>query len=374
MTGPEPRPIPIPPKQRWHEFRVTYAPAVTFLILVAAICWVWLRHVQPGNILGEVEAVRANIISVVPGTLQELRVDLLGPVSNGQDLAVLVALDPDQLEAETVAAETELRVLQRRMDVDKTRNLDSYARLRVDWLIEKLNLDLARIRLQQASDEYDRIKKLFENQIVARGVGAGGDIGLDVALRDRDALRSEVASRERTASDLEASVKLLEAAGAKSLDRVDPVVEGAIAAQRERIERLRKPVVLRSSIDGFVSAIHHRPGERVAAGTPILVVSSRGSDQIVAWVRQPITSRPRVGDIVGVRGGAMGGRGFRATVVRVGTQLEPISPALLAANGGADRIEWGLPLIVRADEVRGLIPGEAVQLRVIGSAGNEGAD
>jgi len=309
MTGPEPRPIPISPNQRWHEFRVTYAPAVTFLILVAAICWVWLRHVQPGNIIGEVEAVRANIISVVPGTLQELRVDLLGQVSNGQELAVLVALDPDQLEAETVAAETELRVLQRRMDVDKTRNLDSYARLRVDWLIEKLNLDLARIRFQQASDEYDRIKKLFENQIVARGVGAGGDIGLDVALRDRDALRSEVASRERTTADLEASVKLLEAAGAKSLDRVDPVVEGAIAAQRERIERLRKPVVLRSSIDGFVSAIHHRPGERVAAGTPILVVSSRGSDRIVAWVRQPITSRPRVGDIVGVRGAAMGAGG-----------------------------------------------------------------
>lgn len=365
------KPIPTPLKQRWNDLRVVHVPVLTFLILTASICWMWGRYIHPSNIIGEVEPVRANIISVVPGTLQELKVDILQPVTNGQELAVLVALEADQLNAELIAVEAELRLMKRRMDLDKTRNLSAYARLRADWLTERLELDLARIRLQEAEAEYQRVQKLFERQIVSRGVSLNGNTGLDVAKRDRDALRSEIASRERTAADLAASLERLQAIGLMGEDTADPGIEQAIQAQRERIDYLQRPVVLRSSIDGFVSAISNHPGERVSAGDPILVVSGRSSDRILAWIRQPVTLRPRAGDILEVRRMAMGQARFKATVVEVGSQMEPISRTLMPTAGGIDRIEVGLPLLVKADQVFDLIPGEAVQLRFVKSARDE---
>lgn len=365
MSDRDLQPIPIPLKRRLHEFRVAQAPALTFLVLAGAIWWMWVRYVHPATIIGEVEPVRAHIISLVAGTLQELKVDILQPVTNGQELAVLTALEADPLNAEIIAIEAELRLMKRRMDLDKTRNLGDYARLRAAWLAEKLELDLVRIRLREAESEYGRVEKLFEKRIVGRGLSLGGNPGLDVARRDRDALRSEVASRERATADLEASLERIRAVGLAEVEAADPGIEEAIRAQRARIDYLQRPVVLRSSIDGFVSAVSNHPGERVSAGVPILVVSGRKSDRILAWVRPPVTVRPRAGDVLEVRGMAMGQAAFKATVVEVGAQMEPISATLLPPSAAVDRVEVGLPLMVKAEEVSSLIPGEAVQLRFL---------
>src|SRR3954462_12287317 len=80
-------PIPIPPRQRWREFRIAYLPPLTFLLLVGVICWMWVNYVEPGGIIGEVETVHANIISTVAGTVRDLRVDQLQAVTNGEPLA-----------------------------------------------------------------------------------------------------------------------------------------------------------------------------------------------------------------------------------------------------------------------------------------------
>ena len=50
------KPIPIPLKQRWHEFRVVYLPILTFVGLLAAIAHMWSLYVQPAAIVGEVES------------------------------------------------------------------------------------------------------------------------------------------------------------------------------------------------------------------------------------------------------------------------------------------------------------------------------
>lgn len=360
------KPIPIPLRQRWREFRVAYLPGLAFLVLIALIGWMWKNYVQPSTIIGEVETIRARIISVVPGTLQELKVDRLQPVTNGQELAVISVMDPDQLNAEIAAAEADLRLMKARMDIDKTRNLESYSRLRTDLLLEQLTLELARTHLIQAEGEFARSQKLLESQLIASGVGTlRNDFGHDVALRDRDAWRAEVAAREKTVAELQAGVQRMETTGAVQVAPADSAVEQAITAQREHLRHLQKPVVLRSPIDGFISAINNRAGEKVKDGLPILVVSAGKSDRILAWVRQPVTVRPQVGDTVEVRRGTFGQATFEATVVVVGQQLEQINPTSDLLNEVTARVEFGLPLIVKADETLELIPGEAVQLRVI---------
>jgi multidrug resistance efflux pump len=360
------KPIPIPLKQRWHEFRVAYLPGLVFLGLLFLIGWLWRSYVQPSTIIGEVETVRANIISIVPGTLAELKVDRLQAVTNGQELAVIAVLDPDQLTAAIAAAEADLRLMKARMDIDKTRNVEVYSRLRTDLLVEQLTLELARTHLIQADSEFGRSQKLFDSQFIASGAGtARNDYGYDVALRDRNTWRAEVATREQTVAELLAGVQRLEASGTVKAGAADPAVEQAIAAQRARLQQLQKPIVLRSPMNGFISDLRNRTGEKVKDGATILVVSAGKSDRILAWVRQPVTERPQVGDTVEVRRGSFGQTTFEATVVVVGQQLEQINPTSDLLHEATARTEFGLPLIVKADETLELIPGEAVQLRII---------
>jgi multidrug resistance efflux pump len=377
-------PIPMPAGQRWREFRVVYLPPLTFLALVAVISWMWVNYVEPGAIIGEVETIHANVISTAGGTMQDLKVDLLQTVTNGQELAVVTGLDPDQLKAEIAAAESDLQLMKARMDLDKTRNLNAYSQLRVQLLEEKFNLDVARIRLQQAQQEFERAQKLLDSQLIARGVNpslSGGnfvsprnDFGYEVAVRDRDALQTEVATREKAVVDLEANVKDLERTGAIKVDPADAAVERAVRAQRERIEQLQKPQVLCSPIDGFISAINCRPGARIAAREVVLVVSGRKSDRIVAWFHPPITRRPQIGDVVAVRRMGLGQATFEGTVVQVGSQLEPVSPMLRTPTANPERIEVGLPLLVQAAAAVDLIPGEAVQVRIVRQVRAAGAN
>jgi multidrug resistance efflux pump len=283
-------------------------------------------------------------------------------------------LDADQVDAELAAVEADLRLMQARMNLDKTRNLDSYSRLRVQLQLEQLDLDLARIRLQQAEGEFARTKKLLDDQIIARGPGATrNDFGYDVALRDRASLRAEVTAREKSVSELQTGVRRLEASGAAREEPADAAIEQAIAARREQVRRLQKPIVLRSPINGFVSVINHLPGSKVTAGEAILVVSAEESARILAWVRQPVTERPNVGDIVEVRRGILGRQAFETTIVKVGRQLEQINPTAVTLNDTLQRAEFGLPLIVKVPEKLDLIPGEAVQLRVIKRAARPAA-
>ncbi|MCS7337668.1 MAG: HlyD family efflux transporter periplasmic adaptor subunit [Verrucomicrobiae bacterium] len=359
-------PIPIPLRERWRWFRINYLPVLTFGVLVVAAGWLWKHYIVPPTIIGEVQPTRAPIVSAVDGTITELKVELLEPVTNGQPLVVVSALEPAQLEAELQAIEADLRLMQARMDLDKARNLDAYSQLHFDLLTEELNLELAKVRLVQAEAEFERAKALLESGFIARGQGmARNDFGYDVALRDRDALRAEVTAREKTVTVLRSALAQLEAAGAARVEPRDDAIERAIAAQRERLRRLQGPVVLTSPINGFVSAIHLFAGQKVTAGTPILMVSAERSRRVVAWVRQPVTRRPSVGDTVEVRRLAPGQPIYEGTVVKVGAQLEQISAGAYPFSASTpQRIEFGLPLIVEVSESAELIPGEAVQVRL----------
>src|SRR5947209_5786938 len=98
-------PIPIPFRQQWREFRVVYVPVITFGLLVVTIGWMWVRYVAPATMIGEVETIRAGIISTAAGTLQELKVDRLASVTNGQELAVVSVREPEQANAEIASSD-----------------------------------------------------------------------------------------------------------------------------------------------------------------------------------------------------------------------------------------------------------------------------
>jgi len=229
-----------------------------------------------------------------------------------------------------------------------------------------MDLEVARIQSIQSEGELARAKSLYDSKLIALGSGGSrNDFGYDVALRDHNSILATIAAREKTVAELQAGVDRMKAAGAAEIETTNSVIEQDIASRRREIEQLQKPVVLLSPINGFVSVINHLPGEKITAGEKLLVVSAEKSHRIVAWVRQPVTERPRPGDIVSVRRATLGQPQFEGTVTTVGKQLEEINPTAVPLTTALQRAEFGLPLIVDVDENVELIPGEAVQLRII---------
>ena len=101
-------PIPTPPAQRWREFRIQMLPIVTFIGVMIGVVLLWQQYVLPTNIIGEVESIRANVISTVPGTLKELKVTRFDRVTNGQIIAVISTMDPELFQTSLHAIEADL--------------------------------------------------------------------------------------------------------------------------------------------------------------------------------------------------------------------------------------------------------------------------
>ena len=124
------------------------------------------------------------------------------------------------------------------------------------------------------------------------------------------------------------------------------------------------PVDLVAPIDGLVSAVFYRDGERVLRGAPILTISAKEADRIVGYIRQPASQVPTVQDVVVVR--TRGQRALKAEgrVLEIGAQMEPINPALISTD--ATRLELGLPILISLpEELRGqLRPGQVVDLTI----------
>ena len=140
------------------------------------------------------------------------------------------------------------------------------------------------------------------------------------------------------------------------------VIEDAIKTKILELEETLKPTKIKAPISGVVSSIYHRPGEKVVRGVPILTVTARHSDRIVGYLRQPIHSRPTTNDIVVVSTRSQRRQCATGRIIRVGTQMELINPALLSTD--SNRIEVGLPILVSIPDGMKLVPGEFVDLSI----------
>jgi len=117
-------------------------------------------------------------------------------------------------------------------------------------------------------------------------------------------------------------------------------------------------------MDGMVSTIHHRSGEAILAGEPIVTLTALKSDRILGYVRQPLAFQPRIGMKVEVRARSLDRCISQGEVMEVGSQMEAIATALMPPNN-THLHEVGLPVLVSLPRGQRLMPGEIVDLRVI---------
>lgn len=372
-------PIPTPAGTLFREFRIQAVPYIAFAMVVGITAWLWQGYVGPATWVGEVESVRGVVSSIGPGRLAHVQVDALQRVTAGQILARVITVEPRILEAQISLSKARIDLIRVGSDSELRKqnsrvNLES---LRLDWMSKRVDWLSAKARSAYRQLELARLEKLRS------GVTNGGSASplpvlsqndLDISRRDAAVEEAAVVELEQLVAKIGASIQQLSASRLEGQD--SPSTSAAIEVESKNLDLLESqmmPIDLVAPFDGVVSVVHRWSGETIQAGEPILTVSQEKPSRVVSFIRQPIQVQTQPGMKVEVR--ARGGKREIGVgeVLRVGSQLEPISPSLLprtsgmpaGGNSGGSTIENGLPVLVSLPANLTLYPGEVVDLRVV---------
>jgi HlyD family secretion protein len=336
----------------WRDVRHEWLPYLVFGAVLLGTITLWRGHVGQAVLVGRTEAVRIPVGATHGGVVVRLNADLLQRVRRGDVLAEIVPADIEAVRAGLLANLESLRaqVLQ-----GLDRNTVNFQQFRLDWMRRQLELAAARVDLQFADNEYRRAVTLHDQQILS-------DADFEAKRTVRDALQVKVDTLARIAAALEREIE--RAPGDRGPTEQSPA-ERAIAAGtvllQKQLEAQAAATVLRAPADGVVLTIGRTPGENVAAGDPVVTLGAIRPTRIVAYERQPLRHPLHPGDRVHVRSRATHAVAD-ARVLQVGTQLDPIDPALLPLTSSGRLAEAGLPLLIELPGQLALAPGEIVDL------------
>lgn len=345
-------PIPTPPSQRWREFRIQILPLLVFVAILATIALMWRSFVQPSGVVGEVEAVKVNVISLQDGVIAELTVDRLQYVTNGQVIGRIITTDPELMRASVANIQSEFKVLRARMRLDERRNDQNVQQMRLDVYEEKMLRDIAFASLALASNSLRQSQSLFT-------AGLDSQLTLNIYKAEVEKFQTEIQLRTQTIADRE---RLLNEFAAGQSATNDPVIEEAIKAGEEALNQELKPNSIRAPMDGVVTAIYRRTQERVVRGEPLVTISATSAERIVGYIRQPVQIIPNENDVVVVRTRTMKRQMGEGQILKVGALFEPINPFLISTD--SNRVELGLPILVSLPKGLTLSPGEFVDLSI----------
>jgi len=347
-------PIPTPAGQRWREFRIQVLPLIIFLCVVFAVVFLWRNFVQPTGVVGEVESIKADLISLQDGLLTRLNVDRFEHVEAGQEIGEITSATDETVRTSIAAIEADLRVMEARIAIDQQRNEQTFHQMKLDIMKEQVQLAADKASLIQASNTFKRYSELMNQtpKLVS-------DDEYDIAKATYERLQSLVEQRTKSIAELnESLLKLQPNPSPENKDSVETAIKARIAELQESL----KPVALKAPMTGIISTIYHRAGEKVVKGVAILTVTAPHSDRVVGYLRQPINVRPTTNDTVTVHTRSIKRQFVTGTIERVGSQMELINPALLSPDG--NRVEVGLPILIRLPETMKLVPGEFVDLTI----------
>ena len=351
-------PIPTPSSQRWREFRIRVLPFVVFMMVVAAIAFLWRGYVQPFGVVGFADTNLVAVTSLQDGVLSGLAVERFQTVAAGDVVGYVVHGDPELIKAQISSAQAELEVLRVRLRGDDIRNDQGYQQFRQDLLLQRVTQAVARADFFQVSNDLRRATQQLKELTIA-------EAQYDAIKGKFDALVAGIQERAKLIQDNEKTLELLRPNNA--VPQASPVT-AAIEAKAKELELLLRPIPLKAPISGMISILHHLPGEHVLRGAPIVSISDPETRRIIGYIRQPVLRAPTTNDFVLITTRSQPRQVGRARILRVGAQLESINSALLSVD--SKRMEIGLPILVAVPAGIRLLPGEFVGLSLIESLKN----
>lgn len=344
-------PIPTPPAQRWREFRIQALPVLTFIAVLVCVAVLWSNYVLPTNIVGEVESTHAIVISGTLGTLKEVKVQRFQRVKAGDEIALISTMDSATLQTSLRAIEGDLKLMRARMQLDIERNIQSYQSYRMDYLNERADLALERVRSRIYDAEVRRQQALLTN-----GTPIIGQTEADYWNLLAESSRTNLIEREKYLAEREQTLPLLAPS-----TKADEAILEAIKAQEEALQALSQPASIKAPIDGMVTLVACHAGQKVVEDTPLFTISATTATRIVGYVRRPYDPIPKQGDSIQIRRQSFKREVAYGTVLEVSGQLEAIGLNLIPITTSGTN-ELGLPFSVSIPVELALIPGEPVDL------------
>lgn len=347
--------IPLPFPERMRIVRQRVVPPIVFVLLLTMSWQLWRDYVVPVELIGEVEARRADVIAPQAGRLAQVYVRSFDRVQSGEQVAVLVTTDPAILESQLAVIRAEVELLLVSLDplIGRRRADLDYERLRLEQMSQRVALATAEAHRIRSQNQLRRLARLYRDELAAISE-------LEEARAEYEALIAEIEGREEIIESLNAELARLHI----PVREDDDPLGKAIRVHEERlrlVEAELSPVALHAPVDGMVGMIQRVAGEHVMAGEPIMTVMSETSDRVVAYMRQPIRLRPEVGMPVRVQARTREGGAGIGQILHVSAQLEDL-PEMLLPPGL--RPEKALLLLVSLPEGLNVLPGERVDLTI----------
>ncbi len=388
-------------KNRSGRLLHSLLPVLVWVVAVGCIGVLFQRRVQRFEVLGIAQGQVRQIAATSTGRLTSVPVELFQHVRQGDVVAIInTVLDNEQLEAELAIASAKIGYLAAQLVSTKEAMLVEAAERGSDLLStdRRYAVDVENVRLRilelQTQIETDRItlKDLatevqIEQSLLDDKISSNG-YNLHKAQVSYDASAMTIEGNEQLL--LQANADLDQALARRgefamhqianpSVDGALKVVRKAIAVQEKVVDALmarRKPVVLRSPIDGVVSQILRRPvrrtgegvvrqmlrrsGEVVTPEEPILTISATKPSQIIAYASEEQLESVRVGMTVQI---VKRNDPLQIADSQV-TYLGPIMEVMPQRLWQVDNIpEWGQPMLIKVPAGLKLIPGEMVGIK-----------
>jgi multidrug resistance efflux pump len=293
-------PIRTPWTEHWKDTRQRVFPAVVFCTAIGLIAMLWKDHVAVPSMVGQAEPVLTQISCYKPGVVAEFTVARFQRVKKDDLVGKVMITDPKILASSLAVIQSEIEVLQvgLRPIARQQNTAMNYDQLRLDWMKQRAQLATARVNLQLAEAEYQRMSELFKDKIVSQRV-------YEQAKAARERLQNEVNDLEKIVAEGEENFKTLQVTNSMELAKVsnNPLV-AAIAVQEAKLRQMEaelSPIPLIAPMDGIVTMIYCRAGEAVTAGQPIASVATLNPVRIVGYMRPPIMKESAAGMRMEVR-------------------------------------------------------------------------
>ena len=180
----------------------------------------------------------------------------------------------------------------------------------------------------------------------------------DLAKAEFEALKAKIKMYNQTIATLTTFVETAEAKGGVDIEATIKAAKEAYMAELEKSQR----TPLHSPMSGVITDVYKLKGEGVLAGEAIVRVSGTDTTRILAYIRQPITHRPTVGDKVVVRTRTKPPTKRDSQILKIGSQIESVRATMLPSDNTA--LITGLPVLIQLPADLKLFPGELVDISI----------
>jgi multidrug resistance efflux pump len=269
------KPIPTPTPERWRQTRMRALPVLVMIGALVMLASLWPARM--GVVSGDVQrgGQVVPVSSYKAGVLASVTVTRFQKVRQGDPLGYVMTADPKALETTVAAVRAEIAELRQNVETTNVPSQQSpvieEVRARLNWLWQRAELATARVSLQLAETELQRLDELLPEE--------------GTTLRELELARTHQKELQRQVEELAAQV----AAGAATLvsgaaldaptsagtvmgKMITPISDPEIRLRQ--VEEDLSPMLLRAPIDGIITDINFRSGEVVTPGSPIILIEA----------------------------------------------------------------------------------------------------